>query len=197
MTRVRSLVRRPVARLCVASLLACGAAAVASAPAQGIVLDERVKAAMLYQFARFVEWPAPRSATGSSMPFVVVVVDADGIGRHLSQIAAAQAASGRRFVVKRLRGTEDLTGALDLLFIGAAGHGAVPALLRSIDGAAVLTVSDTRDFVQRGGIIALRENRERVAFDISLANARRANLRISSKLLSLANVVDGRIEVDR
>ena len=59
----------------------------------------------------------------------------------------------------------------------------------------MLTVSDTRDFVQRGGIIGLRENRERIAFDISLANARRANLRISSKLLSLANVVDGRPEV--
>ncbi len=150
---------------------------------------------MLYQFARFVEWPARRSAAGSSMPFVVAVVDADGIGRHLTQIAEAQPASGRRFVVKRLRGTQDLTGALDLLFIGAASGGAIPALLRSVDGAAVLTVSDTRDFVQQGGIIGLRDNRERIAFDISLANARRANLRISSKLLSLANVVDGRPEV--
>ena len=60
---------------------------------------------------------------------------------------------------------------------------------------ATLPFSDTRDFVQQGGIIGLRENRERIAFDISLANARRANLRISSKLLSLANVVDGRPEV--
>lgn len=182
-----------LASLCLIGLLSARGAGAAAA-AYGEATKEQLKAAMLFQVARFVEWPATRSGGGPSVPLVIAVVDADAIGQHLSQIVEAQTIAGRPVVVKRLRRAGDLTGPFDLLFIGAARDEAIPGLLRSLGGAAVLTVSDSHDFVRRGGIIAFREDRDRIAFDVSLANARRANLRISSRLLSLAKTVVGRSE---
>ena len=189
MMRRTRLSRSVPAALVAVWLLAPGGSGPALAGSQGEVSDQEVKAAMLVQFARFVEWPADRQAGGRSGPLVIGVLQADAVGEHLARIVKTRMVSGAPVVVRPALSAGEATDRVDLLFIGTAGESLIPAVLESIGRAGVLTVSDAHDFVGRGGMIGLREDRERIGFDVNLASAERAQLRISSKLLSLARTV--------
>jgi uncharacterized protein DUF4154 len=160
--------------LCTAQMVAAGG------------LEYEVKAAMIYNFAKFVEWPS----TGNSQPFVLGVVGDDPFGQTLERLVADRAVSGREIRIERYPTADDL-GRCDILFIAESESPELPLILAQVHDRGVLTVGDKKDFARDGGVIGFRLEGNKVRFDINVDAARRSGLRISSKLLRLARVVHG------
>jgi hypothetical protein len=174
-------------RVWAATAFAATALAATSAPArpQGATADE-VKAAFLFNFAKFVEWPVDAAPSGA--PLTIGVVASDGIEELLRMTVRGKVINGRTLIVKRLTIADDVR-AVHLLFVGAHEKARVGELLKRVDGISVLTVSDSDRFCQSGGVIGLLMDDSRVRFDVNLDAADRGRLKVSSKLLALARVV--------
>ncbi len=147
-----------------------------------------VKAAFLYNFAKFVEWPA--DATSGTTTINLGVLGNDAIVEALKTIVRDKTVSGRGFAIKRPASLDDF-GGLHMLFVGEAEKRHVPEILKRLEGGTVLTVSDLDRFCQMGGTIALVIENNHVRFDIRLDTAHRSRLKVSSKLLNLARTVHG------
>jgi hypothetical protein len=165
--------------LVAAFIAAPGAAVGTCADASSVV-----KAAFLYNFAKYTEWPA----LPSGAPIVACIVGDERIASALADTVAGQNISGHAIDVRREQGS-GAWPVCHLLFVAdtetkrlAAGLGAIRAL-------PVLTVSDGRSFVQEGGIIELYVEGGLMHFAINREAADRAGLRISSRLLGLAKIV--------
>lgn len=161
-----------------ATLCAAVAAASAGAAAQDATLEYRVKATYLLNFTRFVEWPAP-AAPGA--PLTICVARANPFGTFLASTLAGERANGRP-LTSRVVSTPD--SSCGVLFV----PGGVPPgpFLQAAGSAPVLTVGESPDFLQRGGMIAFVVADGRVRFTINPAAAQRSRLVISSRLLQLA-----------
>lgn len=156
--------------------------------AQAQALDEyQVKAALLFNFIKFVEWPAD-AFSDDSAPIVVGVVGNDPFGGALDQAVNGKFIRGRQVVARRLRGDQDLR-ACHLLFISSSERKRLPQILASLSGASVLTLSEIRQANQPGGIINFILEADKVRFEINTGMAEQARLKISSKLLALARTV--------
>jgi hypothetical protein len=168
----------------------CGTAAAAWQATAGPVAGEyEVKAAFLYNFARFVEWPSA-ALPAATTPLTLCVLGDDPFGADLDRAVDGKDVNGHPLVVKRLKEFEDAVHC-HIVFIATSDR---TRLLRSLDGlrhASVLTVGETDDFLQLGGIINFDIRDNRVRFGINVAAATRAGIKISSKLLRLAESVVG------
>jgi uncharacterized protein DUF4154 len=155
--------------------------------AQTPAFDEyQVKAAFLYNFAKFVEWP-PGTFANSGDPIGICIVGQNPFGSALENMVQGKKVGERVFEVRRLPDTQQTKGC-QILFIGAGEWKRVRALLDALKGAPILTVGETDDFTSFGGVIAFQLQGPRVRIQIALESAERARLRISSKLLSLAEI---------
>ena len=154
----------------------------AAGESQTATTDE-VKAAYLFNFAKFVEWPPETPG-----PLVLAVMGSDSIAEMLAQITTGKTAGGRAVSARRVTAGDDLT-ANHLLFIGAAEQERMPEIMGRLEGSSVLTVSDVDRFCELGGVIALTQDDKHVRFEINLAAAERSRLKVSSKLLRLARRV--------
>ena len=142
--------------------------------------EEEVKAAFLYNFARFVEWPAAH-APGAEL--VVAVVGADAVEEQLQRIAADRTRD-RRMQVRSLAPGAPLAG-VHILYVGADEPGRLEKLVGEARRQHILVVSDTPNGLARGAVINFVTN-DRVRFEVSLKAAEDAGLRLSSRLLSVA-----------
>jgi hypothetical protein len=149
--------------------------------------EYQVKAAYLHGFARFVEWP-PKSPGASGPRFVVCVLGDDPFGPLLDEATAGAVMKDKPVAVRRLVRVEDSTGC-QTLFITAQTEGQLRRILQALDGEPVLTVGDTPQFAQHGGMIGFSLDRSRVRFTINLAAAEHAGLTIQSELLRVAATV--------
>lgn len=145
--------------------------------------EYQVKAAFLYTFIKFVEWPN----VGAARPLCVAVLGEDPFGADLDSIRG-KSAKGRTIVIRRYRRVEDVKEC-DVLFISSAEKGHLVRILRQIQNLPVLTVADQEGFCQAGGMINLVTVKNKVGFEINVAAAQRAQLHISSQLLKLAKIV--------
>jgi hypothetical protein len=175
-------------------LLCLGAGALAFAPwvapAQLAVSKEyQVKAAFLFNFVQFVQWP-PGAFTNSNTPICIGVLGEDPFGMALEETVRGETVQNRRLVVQRSSRLESLKDC-HLVFISKSETERVPEILGDLDSAPVLTVSETQGFAQRGGIISLYLAGNKVRFEINAAVARRKGLKISSELLSLGKIIAG------
>ena len=154
----------------------------APASAQGGSMEYAVKAAYLYKFAPFVQWPPDAFASAAS-PFNLCVLGDDPFGASLDQAVRGQSVGEHPVIVRRLRVTEAATGC-HILYVMDARRPASANALRSLHGAPVLTVSDQGH--GDGTIIqfVVKDGHVRFSIDTGLAAANRVS--ISSKLLSLA-----------
>lgn len=170
-----------MAKLWNAIVLFAGLAMAAGSQAQVTATPEEVKAAFIYQFAAFVEWPAsaPRREA-----FIVGVAGDERIGAELRRISASREVLGRPVRVVEVASAADAAN-LDILFIGREFAGAPAPLIRAALARHTLVVSDIEDGLAHGSIINF-DTRERVRFEISLDSAQKAGLRLSSRLLSVA-----------
>jgi hypothetical protein len=146
-----------------------------------------IKAAFLYNFAKFTEWP-PESAGKADDPITLCVVGEDPFGNILNQTIEGKTVRGRRMVIWRLRPGEDLKGC-QIAFIGSPERSQMQAILERLKGAGVLTVGDSEGFAALGGMINFTKVDNKVHFNVNVNAAERARLKISSKLLSLAKIV--------
>jgi len=146
-----------------------------------------VKAAYLYNFGRFVEWPdtAP-SSTGGSFP--ICVLGDDPFGRILDGVLAGQTIDGKPVLPKRLSKYQEAVNCR-ILFIRSLKDKELTDALAALDKAGVLTVSDMPEFLRRGGMIEFVLERNKVRFQVNLAIAEAAGLSLSSELLKVAVAV--------
>ncbi len=147
-----------------------------------------LKAAFLYNFAAFVEWPEPALASPTD-PFIIGILGADPFGSAIDEIVAGEQAKNRPLIVQRFADPADAARA-HILFISESETPRLEAILQHCRERPVLTVSDIPGFAQRGGVIEFRvENTVRLHINVDAA--RSGQLTISSKLLQLAEVVPG------
>ncbi|MGA2853345.1 MAG: YfiR family protein [Verrucomicrobiota bacterium] len=145
--------------------------------------DYEVKAAFLYHFGQFVEWPTNVFAD-TNAPLVIGVVGDDPFHGDLERMVAGQNINGRPIVVRPVRALPDLK-TCQILFIAASQKAQMRELLKAVEGAGVLTVGETGDFIQAGGMINFIIENSEVHFQINNNAARAAGLNISSKLIKL------------
>jgi hypothetical protein len=161
-------------------LVLAALAAAAPARAQNVPLEYRVKAAYLFNFAKFVEWPAP---TPPSRPFTLCIARPDPFGGVLADIVRGESINGRPIVTRTIAAPD--TGC-DVVFVP---RGAQPApYRRAARTAPMLTVGDDPHFLDQGGIVQFVIDNNSVRFDISPDAAARAGLQISSRLMRVARL---------
>jgi hypothetical protein len=148
--------------------------------------EYQVKAAFLFNFAKFVEWPA-QAFNSHDEPFGICVLGPNPFGSSLDKVVQGKAVGNRQFVVREVRDAQQ-AGECHILFVSAAGWTRSRALLGEVNKCCVLTVGETGEFIPGGGMINLRLENARVRVEINPDAAERARLRISSKLLSLAEI---------
>jgi hypothetical protein len=145
-----------------------------------------LKAAFLFNFAKFSEWPVDALATGQRLT-MCVVGDA-AVADALSQTIKGHSIDGHELTVAILKTDAPTTGC-HLLFVSASDMKRSSAMLIGLKGAAMLTVSDAANFAQSGGVAQLIVEGDHMRFAINLDAALRVRIRISSKLLALARIV--------
>jgi hypothetical protein len=171
--------------------------AVASGVAMPLPLDaaeaERpteyeVKAAFLYNFAKFVKWPEgePLGPT-----FVIAVLGTDPFGQVLDRTLAGKTVLDKTVEVRRIDSVAAATGA-QILFIGSSEKARVAEILKALGSARVLTVAEMDGFAERGGMIGFKLREDVVRFDINLDQVNQAGLKMSSQLVRLAQRVISR-----
>lgn len=175
--------RRRRAVLGLTALLVATAAAPTRAQviADGTVYSEdEVKAAFVYHFGTYVVWP---DDTGDEV--TIAVIDADAILTHLERFLPGRTIADRPVVARSIDAIDDLDDA-DVLFIGESDGAALAEIIRTVGERPVLIVTDAPDALRFGSMVNLRIVEERVRFEISLGNAQRAGLMLSSRLLAAA-----------
>jgi hypothetical protein len=172
-------------RICLILLAALGSTTV-SAYAQSAT-EYQVKAAFLFNFAKFAEWPAD-AFFKSDAPLQICILGQDPFGHDLEQLIAEKTVSGHRIEVDHPEGAVQAR-ACEILFISSTGKPQIQQILDSLKGANVLTVGDTPGFAQMGGVINFVLDDNRVRFEINLKAASTAHLKISSRLLTVAKLV--------
>jgi len=151
-------------------------------------VDEyQVKAAFLYNFANFVEWPA-KAFQDSNDPLVIGILGNDNLADITDRMVRNKTVNGRKLVVKRFQKPKDICKC-HILFLSSSEKNQQRTILKSLEGANTLTVGETDDFTRCGGMINLITE-SRVRLEINVAAARKCSLTISSKLLRLAKVVE-------
>ena len=179
----------PSAGRCGGWFVLCGLLCLAGHPTRGADAEVRkeyqVKAAFLYNFTKFVEWPQARFANDTS-PIVIGVLGRNPFGDELAKIVNGRTVNGHPILVK-LIATADEVPAVHLLFVPAGEENRLlPAAWQS---AAIVVVGESGAFATLGGTITFTREADKVRFAINLATAERAGLKISAQLLKLATAV--------
>ncbi|HUA38330.1 MAG TPA: YfiR family protein [Candidatus Sulfopaludibacter sp.] len=146
--------------------------------------EYQIKAAFLYHFAQFVEWPQ-RAFASSHSPIVIGVLGENVFGGNLQQIIRNKTVNHRPFQVKQFHAVPETTNC-QILFISPSERRRLPEILKRLSGASVLTVSEMDHFTDSGGMINFVILNDEVHFQINNDAAKKAGLQISSKLLTLA-----------
>ncbi|HXM93135.1 MAG TPA: YfiR family protein [Candidatus Dormibacteraeota bacterium] len=151
--------------------------------AQSNPTEYEVKAAYLYNFGRFVEWPA--KVTAASEYFSICVLGEDPFGATFDATIAGESINGKKVVVARITKPQD-AASCRILFISSSEESRLKEILATLDKTSVLTVSDISQFTRRGGMIRFVTEANRVRFEVNLAIAQHAGLTLSSQLLKVA-----------
>lgn len=176
---------RPTGRLFACLIAACGLAS-GNAAAQAVP-EYELKAAFIYNFALFVDWPAEARKDG---PFVLCLAGRDPFGAAIDALDGKPVKS-QKLTVRRIPDLRE-PGGCHMLYIAPAEEFRLDRILESIAGRPVLTIADAEGWSGRGVMINLAMRQGRLVFDVNLDAVKRAALNMSSRLLQLANSVSGR-----
>ena len=145
-----------------------------------------LKAVFLYNFCRFIDWPE-RAFGSPDEPMIIGVVGENPFGRLIEETVKGEAIRGRRIRVEYYRRASDI-GRCHVLFAGVSEMSRANEIIAAVAGRSVLTVGETEAFLERGGMIALTADENRVRLQINPARLRAENLAASSKLLRVAEI---------
>lgn len=161
---------------------------IVSARAQSQTAGEyQIKAAFLYNFAKFIEWP-PGDFADASGPLRICVFGQDPFGQELREITSEKAVNGHKLQIMPVVDLQ-LARTCHILFIASSEKAQLKRILETLQGSSALTVGDTKGFVEQGGMINFVLENDRVRFEVNHKAAGQAGLKISSKLLNVARVV--------
>jgi len=147
------------------------------------VPEYQIKAGFLLNFAQFVSWPFQ----SSDAPFIIGILGDDPFGSYLDETVRGEKVNNRSITVQRLRRRAD-PRTCNILFISQSERDRVAQVLSNLKGRPVLTVSDIDGFTDLGGMIELFTEKNNIRMRISLDAVKASNLRVSSKLLRVAEV---------
>jgi hypothetical protein len=157
------------------------------AHAQDRPSEYKVKAVYLYNFGRFVEWPA-NATRAKNEDFTICVLGQDPFGPALDATLAGETIDGKGVVAKRISTSQE-AGDCRILFVSSAEDGRVNKVIGALDKEAILTVSDMPQFSQKGGMIQFVIEGNKVRFEVNLTAVQHAGLTLSSELLKVATAV--------
>jgi len=150
--------------------------------------ESEVEAAYLYNFGKFVTWPADRAVANN--PFEICIIGKDPFGKVLDATVVGERIGGRTISIRRL-GQVQQAGTCSILFVSSSEEGRLGTILDSAHRFNALTVSDVKNFAERGGVIGLVVQQDRVRFEVNRAAAERCHIQLSSELLKVAvKVID-------
>ncbi|MCG8587667.1 MAG: YfiR family protein [Proteobacteria bacterium] len=151
------------------------------------VSEQELKAAFLFNFARFIEWPRDAFLSADA-PFTIGVLRDDEFHAVIEEVVDGKKVRGRSVAVTHVGQPEEARGA-HILFVPASQRAATPGVIEALEGSYVLTVADDENFSRRGGMVSFRRYDKKLRFDINETEARRSGLKISARLLALASQV--------
>ena len=172
-----------VALLCLSLCTAMQAGAQAKAP-----LEYAVKAAFLYNFTKFVEWP-PDALDEKDTLLQICVIGESPFGDELENTLEGKKVDGKSVTIAYAQSVKEALS-YDVVFIAQSEESNLDRILKKLTTEAILTVSDIDDFAERGGTIGFFVEDNRIRFEINVDAAEETGLQISSKLLRLARIVD-------
>jgi len=148
--------------------------------------ENQIKSAYVLNFIKFVDWPAGVSEGKVTL----CVMGNDPLGGALSALDGRKA-SAREIHIRPVKYDDELKGC-HVLFIGESEQRRLTAIIKTLNDAPVLTISDIENFAQRGGIIGLLSHENRIVFEVNLASARSEKLILSGQMLNLAIQIFGK-----
>lgn len=151
------------------------------------VSEYEVKAAFLYNFAKFVEWPSAAFPSNQT-PIALCIFGKDPFGRSLDNMVRDKTAGNRQLVIHRSKRIQELKSC-QMVFVDSSESQRLSEILESLRGLGVLLVGESQDFAGRGGHIQFTLEDNKVRFSINVDAAERSGLKISSKLLALSKIV--------
>ncbi|HWM44705.1 MAG TPA: YfiR family protein [Burkholderiales bacterium] len=167
-------------------------AAALTAPGLAAAQAERaaeiqIKAAFLYKFGGFIEWP-PAAFERAESAFTIGVLGADAMAAELERATTGRTVQGRPVAVRKLRRGEPLAG-LHVLFVGQQEAAKLAEILTAVKGSMPLIVTESENALTQGSMINFVSSEDKVRFDVALPPAERGQLRISARLLAVARKV--------
>ena len=185
----RSQLPRLVA-VAILTVLLNSRAAVAPASAQSFSTEFRLKAAFLFNFAQFVQWPTPAFASDTD-PLVIAIVGRDPFDGNLEHLLDGKSVGGHPLRVLSISPANQVDLArmhAHLLFVARSEGLSVKGFVQQIRTSPILTVSEIPEFARLGGMIEVFEEDGNLHFEINRVSAEQAGLKLSSKLLALARI---------
>ncbi|KQC08161.1 MAG: hypothetical protein APR62_05330 [Smithella sp. SDB] len=152
---------------------------------EGQPTEAQVKAAFIYNFGKFVEWPADRMG---GKYFVIGVYNDDDFAQVLTEIVSGKFLHEKPILIKQFSRIEDITGC-HILFVGYSAKDYLAELLNRAYKSPILMVGDMQDFANRGGMINFRMVGNYMRFEINVNAVQKTGLKMSSQLLKLAIVI--------
>jgi hypothetical protein len=184
---LQSFLRRLGGFIAVCFLAAMMAPLAASGEMPSAITEYEVKAAFLYKFTLFIDWP--KSAFNSKDdPFVIAVLGEDPFEKELDKIAASETVKGRKIVIARAEKGAAVPFC-HILFISSSERKRLAEVLESVRDRPILTVSEIEDFCGQGGGIRFAQENKKVKLRINPQAAKTARLRVRSELLAIAKIV--------
>lgn len=180
MGRCRGVICMP---LLVSVCLVCSAQ-----PTSGLAPSD-IEAAYLYNFGKFVRFPAVQGQEG--VPFAICILGEDSLGRTLDAMIANESIQGRKIVTRRLSSAA-ASNSCQIVFIGQPEKPRLEKDLALLDKKPILTVSSIPGFLERGGMVQFLFQNKRVRFAVNLTAASQTGLELSSELLKVAVQVDSK-----
>ncbi len=144
-----------------------------------------IKAAFVFNFAKFVEWP-PTAFPNTSSPIVIGILGENPFQDELEQTIRDKTLNNRPLVIKQFASLGESTNC-HILFISTSEKKRLPEIFEAVRGTSVLTVGETDRFIETGGMVNLVHEGSKIRFQINEPVAKSAGLKISSKMLSLAS----------
>ncbi len=158
-----------------------------SAEKGAVVSEYEVKAALVYNFTKFTEWPS-NAFLAADAPTLVGILGDDAFGKLLGDVLAGESVAGHPLQVRRLTG-EDALPACQVLFISKSEKERLKTILATVRDLPVLTISKTEGFGQLGGMVNFVVVDKSIRFEINPGAAQHAGIKISSKLLNLPKAI--------
>jgi hypothetical protein len=151
------------------------------------LLERRVKAAFIYKFAAYVDWPGA-AFHGSDDPLVIGVIGEDAMAAELERLVEGRRSGGRAVQIRRIEDPA-APGNVHLLFVGHAASARLPEVAGAIDKRPVLLISETAGALGQGSMINFVLDEGRVRFEVDLDAVQKNGLGLSSRLLAVARSV--------